>query len=210
MEGMPPRPRGSKCQERVSPDGLTITWRYPAPDRQRFISAAFLGIWLCIWAFGWVAGVVGLLRMGEPLLVLWLAFWTFAGLVTGGIFRLLIEPGRPEAITLGAETFQYDPGTSPEADRVAAGERPLAEMRSYRELFRRRQPVTAARSSVTGFHLERVGNRQRLFCDVGNERAEIGEDLQDRDREWLHAVLERWRTGELWQSISRYQTLYPG
>jgi hypothetical protein len=205
MELLLDKPAGTIIQEREGAEGITLYWTPPSPKLVRYAIAAFLGFFLCCWA---AAGIFPLVQVvaGEPevegggsvFLVVWLAFWALGGLMVGWTFWPLVRPARPEAVTLGAGTFRHDPGASPALWMMWPGwtcwyhfERP----RSYFDLFRRRNPILVPRSELNGFVLARVGERQRITFDRGADRIEIGADLREPEREWLHAVLERWRLG---------------
>jgi hypothetical protein len=104
----------------------------------------------------------------------------------------LLRPSRPESVTLGFDSLRYDSGTStwPMTAQQHEWRRHGASPES--RLSVRGKPITVSRSELTGFTLDRIGERQRLTFDHGAERIEIGACLREPEREWLHAVLQRW------------------
>lgn len=214
MAEMPPRPRGSECEERIGAEGLTITWRRPDPDLGRSYPVGCLVPFLCLWAIGWVFGVFVLVQivLGQAPnrpdswgVFPWLVFWTFAGIVLCRWLRLMVQPRRSECITLDGEKSHYDPGTPPIVEKLLEGDRPQIS-----ELFvRHPRPVEASQSELSAFRLGSAGTRQRLTFDLNGDRIEIGPWLQDHDRQWLLAVLEEWRSGSLDECISKYQKDHP-
>jgi hypothetical protein len=158
---------------------------------ERYLGAAFLAFWLCMWAFGRVdlsaALVAGWLNGGLQGIDYFLAglfvFWAVGGiLVARGLWDLL-RPTRPESVRLGVDTFRHDPERAP-----------LGPSRKS-SAFGRSKPMEVNRVELAGFALDRDGERQRLSFDRGGERVEIGPCLREPEREWLHQVLETWRQG---------------
>lgn len=195
MERLTAKPSGSVIEERDDWDGLTLLWRPPAEYPQRFFVTAFLGFWLCGWAFGWIS-VAGQIARGHYNLFLvgWLGAWTVGGGAAIWALWNLVRPARPESVTLGLDHFGYDPGHSPTDIFMRYGRGSWYNREPTRRL---RKPIAVAKSELGKFLLDRVGERQRLSFDRGAERVEIGASLGEPEREWLHATLERWRLGEL-------------
>jgi hypothetical protein len=138
-------------------------------------------LWLCGWAWAlvWPAGQVAN-GAAHPFLVIWLSFWTLGGGVFAWALLASFRPARPESVRLEAEVLRHDPG----GRSWCWGRR------------ERRDPIQVARSDVCEFVLERDGERQRLYLDRGADRREVGAALTEMDREWLFAVLQRWREAE--------------
>lgn len=193
------KPAGSEIGEALGPAGLTLTVR-PAPNAAlRVLATVQMAVPLGFFALLWVVVVVTAVDSGQPLVVVILLPLTAALAVFGRTFWLLLRAGRAETVTLGPETFEYEPGASPLVDQFFWWSRrrvmwPAAVGVGYfRELFRRRPVVRVSRPALAGFVLDRVGERQRLSFEVDSKRVEIGVALREPDREWLHGVLERWR-----------------
>jgi hypothetical protein len=170
----------------------TLSWRTTRNDWWRFFPAAFLGFWLCGWAFGEVAAlsvVLGLVPAkdgnGPPVLFMlfWLCGWTVGGVLAMRAFYQLVRPRRPEQLTFREEALVHDPGT------------PVYEWTNRRwdpAFWSWPKPRTIDRAQIEAVALERVGERQRLTLDVGADRVEIGQSLREPEREWLAEVLRTW------------------
>lgn len=193
------KPAGSEIGEALGRAGLTLTVR-PAPNAAlRILAIVQMAVPLCIVAALWVVAAGAAVIDGLPQAVIVLVPLTPVLAVVGRTFWLLLHAGRAETVTLGPETFEYEPGASPLVDQFMWWGRrrvmwPAAVGVGYfRELFRRRPVVRVARPALAGFVLDRVGERQRLSFEVDSQRVEVGAALREPDREWLHGVLERWR-----------------
>ena len=192
------KPAGSEIGEALGPAGLTLTVR-PAPNAAlRVLATVQMAVPLCIVSALCVSAVVVAVGGGQPLAALMLVPLTPVLAIVGRTFWLLLHAGRAETVTLGPETFEYEPGASPLVDQFMWWGRrramlPTVGFGYFRELFRRRPVVRVTRPALAGFVLDRVGERQRLSFDTAAGRTEIGPALREPDREWLHGVLERWR-----------------
>jgi hypothetical protein len=159
---------------------VTLAWPAPPDNRTwRYIDQVLMVLWLCGWASAlvWPAGQLANGK-ADPFLVSWVAFWTLVGGRAAWALWASFLPARPEAVRLEAEVLRHDPG----------GRRWCWGRRAGRE------PTQVARSDIRGFVLERVGERQRLYLDLGAGRREIGAGLREPEREWLFAVLQSWHT----------------
>jgi hypothetical protein len=194
-EALPDKPAGSVIEESTDPEGVTLSWPTPSPGRARYAVAAFILFWLCAWAFGWVAAAGQIVRGGngggpQLFLVGWLGAWTVGGGFAIWLLWAMLRPARPESVRLEAEVLRYDPGRSPY--------NPWQQRRwwgwGHPAVPKPTLPAEVAKSDIRGFVLERVGERQRLCFDRGADRLEIGAGLREPEREWLFAVLQRWRT----------------
>jgi hypothetical protein len=189
------KPSGSFIHERDEWDGSRFVWHLPSANPQRFSVVLFLAFWLCGWAFGWISAARKLASGGPHLFLIgWLGAWTIGGIAAIWMLWGLLRPTRPESITLRQSDLVYDPGRSPSNELL----RNNWGYRSNRELGRaltnrRKRSIAVAKSDLGTFVLDRVGERQRLYFDLGAERIEIGSCLGEPDREWLYATLERWR-----------------
>ncbi len=195
MLNLSPKPDGSLIKEADAEEGISLYWYDPENSGcARYFTVAFLAFWLC----GWLAGesfVIWAIVFGEvPLVVLgflivWLIGWTFGGVTA--LFALigLVGPLKPERIEMGVDSFRYDPGHNRQG-KVDNQE----ESKETLNPFKRRKILELQRREFPEFTLDRVGERQRLSFDLGNDRIEIGHCLKEPEREWLHKVLETWRT----------------
>jgi hypothetical protein len=178
----------------------------PPGDVARVVSAAVFGFFLLVWVGSTIGGLFAVVTGEASLwLLLFLILWVAAGFFMGRIAWLIIQPTRPETITLYADRLKFDPGTSPIVTTHTYGNEfnPQA-MRAYagngnyfyRELFSKREPVKMLRSDIAEITIEPGRYRKRLFLIVGSKRTEIGEGMWDSDREWLYRVLVDWKKDE--------------
>ncbi len=171
-----------------------ISWPRPDPGPQRYLVAAFFCFWLCGWAFGWVSvGSQVVLGQASFGIVCWLAAWTAGGGVAIWQVWRMVQPSLPEAITLALDYLIYDPGRSwtPPSNYRGWGNTPIRRPWPG-ETDEIKEPIVVAKSRIKGFVLERVGERQRLRFDWGMLRIEVGANLTEPEREWLHGVVENW------------------
>jgi hypothetical protein len=161
---------------------VTLSWPAP-PDRRfwRYVDRLLMVLFLCGWA-GTLVRRAGQIANGkaDPDLVAWVAL----GAAVGGacLWALLasFRPARPESVRLEAEVLRHDPG-----GRRRCWARPGGE-----------GPIQVARSDVRGVVLESVGERSRLYLDLGTGRREVGAALGEGEREWVCVVLQRWHVAE--------------
>jgi hypothetical protein len=191
---LPDKPAGCIIEESTDPEGITLWWPTPTPGLGRYPMAAFIAFWLCGWAVGWVAVAGQIVRGGnggpQVFLVGWLGAWTVGGGFAIWSLWAMLRPTRPESLRLEAEELRYNPGRRPYNPWQQHGwwgwGHPTAPNPTH--------AVEVARSAISGFVLERIGERQRLCFDRGADRLEVGAGLREPEREWLFAVLRRWHT----------------
>ena len=197
MSNLPSKPANSAITESAEFDGVTLTWPLPSGGAARYGGAAFIMFWLCGWAFGWFAAAGVLLsgQQGTPNLFLaaWLGLWTIGGIMAMYTLWNLVRPARPESIWLGAGALRYDPGWIP---RNLSRHNPFFDFVNPPAKPSISRPMEVSRSALTGFILDRAGDRQRLYFDRGADRVEIGATLREPEREWLFAVLRKWHSPE--------------
>jgi hypothetical protein len=200
VESLPEKPNGSAIL--VSPDrgGITLSWFGPSPGPGHYAIAAFIAFWLCGWAFGWIMVAGWILQGGQqggPVLfiIAWLGGWTIGGGFAIWQLWSMLRPAQPETVRLESELIRYHPGVTPYNPWQRRGAWGWGWDQSA--ISKRTPAFELARSHIPGFVLERVGERQRLCCDRGADRLEIGSSLREPEREWLHAVLQRWHTDQL-------------
>lgn len=190
------KPAGCSIAEHVSADGCTLSWPQPSGGLMRFFAAAFMTFWLCGWAIAEVT-VAGLMIANGPHLFgfAWLGIWTLGGIMVILVLYRLVQPNRPESVTLGYDFFRHDPGRVPHILFYWSRRWWLAGHNAdmWREFLRPRKPVQIRTDESGPIVLERIGERQRLRYDLGAERIEIGRLLREPEREWLAQVIREWQ-----------------
>lgn len=195
MITLPAKPPGSAIEVSVEPSRTVIFWKNPRGGFGRYAALLFLLAWMSMWVAGEVSAAASLLKGGnDSFLAFWLVGWTVGGAFCVTMIYKLAQPSRPERLTLDALRLVHEPGTEPYnafgwSGAWWGGKRqnnPLA-------LFKPRKTVTAAKKDVGEIRLDRVGERQRLSFDCGAKRVEVGQYLEEPEREWLAAVLRSWK-----------------
>ncbi len=212
---LPNKPEGSVIKEQETAEGFVMWWNGPSGKSAGDIfGVGFLCFWLCGWAVGeifvlgaLIVGVVSVFQGNLPLnasalcpglfMVAWLGGWTFGGIMAMRQVWNMLRPLQPERLILTDHSLRYDPGdkhlfASPELRTVnSQGTYDTRRWNSAQDLREKLRRVE--RTNLPPFHLDRVGERQRLTFDDGADRVEIGDTLREPEREWLHQVLEAWR-----------------
>jgi hypothetical protein len=180
----PPRPEGSRIEQREEFEGPLLSWPLPPPAPNRPIFLAILAFWTCAWAVGLAPALLSFIRNPDGGLLLWLISWA----VCGGwapIFLRAALRRRPESVLLCPHSLTHDRGwdmySPPILSGLLSGTFPLLP----------RGPVVVPRECR--FVLETVGERQVLSVEHAGDRVEIGAYLGDQDKEWLYRVLGHWR-----------------
>ncbi len=177
-DGLPPAPEGCTIEQLTEGSALKLRWM-PASEMGllgRLFVIAFLGFWLV----GWVAGTGAVAFGGGGSIgsrVCPFVFMLIGLAVGGGMFWNLIRPKRRESVTLGDDTFAFQPGHYPDRsqseDYVSrAAEIPWDQLKPFR--------------------LKRDGQQQHLVFEFQDEQYEIGDTLSEPEREWLFTVLKMW------------------
>lgn len=184
-------PVNSSIKVDPSPEGLKLSWSLPT-SAGRFFVTAFMLFWLCGWAAGEVMAIKQLLAGNIRLFTIgWLGAWTVGGAIAMLAIWNSLRPMRPETVLLSFDSFTHFPGYAPV---VGGGLQNNGKMPSLREWLQKPVSLTLSRQLLaSGFTLDRVGERQRLFFDHGANRIEIGKVLNEPEREWLRELLEKWR-----------------
>ena len=184
---------GSRIEVADGHEGPELRWMNRSGSLVgRIGSSLFLMAWLGGWTVGGLVCFCILLTgkagpFGTVFLSCWLVAW-FVGETHAirSLVALLSRP-KPERLRLDSMTFMHDPGTpgslNPFSNRSSKQEQSTAEPRLRH----------TDRSNVGKVCLDRVGERQRLTVDLGTERVEVGHDLDEPEREWLHEVLLKWK-----------------
>jgi hypothetical protein len=194
MDQSPDKPNGSKIEELASPTGVTLRWPLPSAGWGRYVAAAFLGFWLCLWATALVDVLTDFAVGVEPELTFlawfWLGGWTLGGIVALWFLWQLVRPEEPESVQLDAERLRYLPGRSM-CPHGGSDDRPG---QAAPTLAAPSAPAEVSRSAIRAIVVDRRGVRQQLWLDLGTKRREIGASLTEADREWLYAALRTWHS----------------
>jgi len=189
MEMLPDKPTGSIIEEDVDSEGITLRWWPPAAGFIHYATAAPYALFFCVW-------LVACFEVGKAILIqpvgftiVGLCFLAWVGACLGyAVWVLGLAPDRPASVRLEAEWLRYDPGRS----KVSARQQ-LFEKRSPKgEPPPTPRPLAVRRSEIRGLALDGDGGGLWLSVDSGSKRVEIGAGLPEPEREWLHAVLQRW------------------
>lgn len=157
------------------------------PGIMRLGSAAFLGFWLCGWAFGEIAVIFTLLfgKKGPDslFLLVWLGAWTVGGAFAITGFYNLIRKPIPETVTFIGSGLRYDTGRQPWSQ--FGNFRRFYGTGTSRMPWAKRKVYTFAPVEVSTIALRETDFSNRLTIDHGNERVDIGRGLTEVEREWL-------------------------
>lgn len=191
MINLPARPPGSNINVERDFNRLTIYWNNPrGGGLGRYVHILFLSAWMCGWFIGETAALRQVLRgQGGGFLIIWLCGWTFGGVFCAATIVRLIRPARPERISLDSLQLEHDPGSAP-LGLSGVGRK---QRRNSLDVFKPRRKQTFAKKGIGEIRLDRVGERQRLSFDYGAQRIEVGEFLEEPEREWLFAALKAWK-----------------
>lgn len=190
MINMPPKPTGSAVEVQRDFNRTVLSWRNPSGGFARYVTLLLLLAWMCGWALGEVSVWRAILSgNGGGFLIVWLAGWTVGGVFCAATIFKLARPARPEKLTLDALHLLYEPGTEPSAPF-----RKQDRSRSPLEVFKSKKACKVSKKEMGDLRIDRVGERQRLSFDYGAKRVEVGQYLQEPEREWLLAVLKSWKS----------------
>lgn len=183
------KPAGCIIEEQADSEGMTLRWPMPAAGFLHYAFAGLYALFFCVWTFAMVmaARSIFLQPFGvfSCFTIMVLGVLTYAGACIACGVWIMLRPDRPESVRLELAWLRHDPGRS----KVHA----LQQLLRYR-MLPALQSVAIRRSDIRGLVLERVEERQRLSIDCGSERIEIGATLREPEREWLHAILQRWQS----------------
>ncbi|MDQ3748854.1 MAG: hypothetical protein M3367_07565 [Acidobacteriota bacterium] len=119
--------------------------------------------------------------------------WTVGGLMAMRNVYLLARPTKPEQLTFDSISLNYQRGTAPFAGvEWNFGKRNNDNL--FKAFQKKKNKYSILKKDIGDVKLERIGEHQRLTIDNGSERIEIGEFLQEPEREWLSEVLKKWKT----------------
>ncbi len=207
------RPTGSVIKEQAMAEGFVLSWN--APRMYSVVDSYFEVAFWCFCLFGWANGEFVLLwalsyrvrghffGIAYPALavdlfsLVWLFGWTGLGILIVRRIRDLVRPLQPERVILTEYSFRYDPGDKHSFARLSwrsvFTEKTNDFDRTIERWFFREKPRRVDRMSLLPFVFDEVDGRQRLTFADGAAQVEIGETLNEVEREWLYKVLEIWR-----------------
>lgn len=190
MINLPPKPSGSAIEVRNDFNSTVLSWRNPSGGFGRYGVLLFLVAWMGGWVMGEVSALSQVVRGGGGwFLIFWLVGWTVGGVFCAAMIFKLARPARPEQLTLDSLHLIHDPGT----ELVASFRR---QDRSWNPLepLKSKKVCKVAKKDVGDVRIDLVGERQRLSFDYGAKRVEVGQYLEEPEREWLLAVLKAWKS----------------
>jgi hypothetical protein len=191
MIALPPKPPGSGITVEHDFNRLTLSWKNPRGGVGRYAMLAFMLVWMGGWVFGEFFALTQVLGgKGDGFLVFWLAGWTVGGVYCGAMIFKLAQPTRPERIILDPLQLEHHPGTVP----ISWPGRGRGQRTNAFDILKPRRKRLVPKKEVGDIRLDRVGERQRLSFDHGAKRIEVGEFLEEPEREWLFAVLKSWKS----------------
>ncbi len=209
MTDIPDPPAGSSVRKEPHPEGVRLSW--PGHSRAK---GTMLAIAFALAVVALVAGVlIGamLFRKGTPyegakyaVVAGFLVAASFLSTVLAVRLRSLFREG----VALGPDELLWTPPASASemsghfgwsggesmlghSSRVAQG-----LFRTAFEglvLWREREVIRIPRSGITDFRLEGRGRFEHLTISVGKTDIDIAKRVGHDDREWLLALLRRWR-----------------
>lgn len=193
---LPDKPPECAIKEHPDPAGITLQWALPDIGSQRYAYAfgplCGMGFFAYIFHLLFKATLRNPIRPGDvPQLLAFGCLFTLACMFPIWLVWCLLRPSRPESIRLEADAFHFVPGiarSNPEERPETIPGKPFVMWLGWIG-----PSVRMLRSEMSGFILDRIGKRQRLWFGSGGRCVEVGMTLSEPDREWLHAVLEQWR-----------------
>lgn len=192
MINLQAKPPGSNITVEREFNRLTLSWKNPRGGGfVRYGQILFLTFWMCMWAVGETTVLREILSgNGGGFLIVWLAGWTLGGVFCALTIFKLIRPARPERISLDSIQLEHEPGSAPLAWSFPGSAKRVNPL----DMFKLRRRQTFAKKDVGEIRLDRVGERQRLSFDYDASRIEVGEFLEEPEREWLFSALKSWKS----------------
>jgi hypothetical protein len=110
----------------------------------------------------------------------------------GGVFAfafayLILRPKKPERLSLRADGFDYDSGTSSPLATLLLMRSLTNPFVFWSDFFKKRIVLSGLKREETSFVLEK--NPARIYFDHDSKRIEIGCGLREPEIEWLHAQI---------------------
>lgn len=191
---LPAKPLNSTIEIKDETNQTCIEWKNPRGSASRYLIVIFMLAWLGGWAVG-LYSVGNTLLSGNlnPFLIFWMIGWTVGGLMAMRNVYFLARPAKPERLVIDSISLNIQKGTSPFAG-VSWGIEKKDKDSSLPIFQKVKNKYLIPKKDIGDIKLERIGERQRLTIDYGSERIEIGEFLQEPEREWLFETLKRWKT----------------
>jgi len=185
-------PEGSSIKLDETFSGIRYSWTNQGPSSLGSIGVvAFLMFWMLGWAFGEIFVLWSLLTGQAPgpvslFLVGWLGAWTIGGAFCAYTIYLAVRPPRPAELELTEGEIHYVTGTKRLA--LSFGQWSREERKSMLKGAKNKEYRIPMRE-CSNLRLERIGESLRLSVDWRSERIEIGDNLPEPDKEWLHGIL---------------------
>jgi len=151
----------------------------------RTLFGIFVVIWLVAWVFGEQRGISGLLSSMTNVFalafsVLWLTFWTLAGILAVYLLYRALRPTAPESLHLKSSGVGYDGG----AHMLQFSERCRCEI-SFQQMQSLRLRDAKDDRGGTSY----VSGGRCLTVDVEGRQIEIGAFARPAEIEWLALLL---------------------
>lgn len=189
-------PMGTRIQVASTPDGLNIYWKNPDSLLLRVGMGAFLLFWMGGWYSGEVSAIQQIARSfreGESIIgftLFWLGGWTVGGIFAVIILITLLRGPGKSYLALHSRGLLYKRGNPfmgmlSRRKRSAQGNNPLNVLFGDKG-------VRAERHQISNLQIQQVADGLRITFDIGARREEVGEGLNEPEKEWLHKQLESW------------------
>ncbi|QUS54022.1 hypothetical protein [Pseudovibrio brasiliensis] len=168
-----------------TPNGLSLE----VPARKKPLQLIFLGVWLCMWAFGWISAfgtlLTGAAGFAGFFILFWLVAWTVGGLWVIGIFGWMAI-GR-EIITFNTQGISIARKLGPFSRHWNCGAVHISELRTTEQpassMFSNQMPLTFMSGAAHG----------TLKFDYGNRTLGFGLELETGEaKEILKLLLTRY------------------
>ncbi len=172
-------------------DGLRFAWPLWSSYWNRRFTICFVAINLPIfWAMA-IALIIAFL-LGHRHFFQLVAIPMIIGLtrVTRD-FLQLIRRTRSESVLLSSESISYDPGCFPRPNMSKVKPDPPVLG------LPKRPALTMRRNDIRNCLLDRSAKSARLILEIDEEGIEVGEVLNDAEKAYLFAILQRWLKGEM-------------
>ena len=197
---MSPKPNGSNIEVIDEVNGVTFRWDRPDSKALRFLICGFGLVQFGVFFGLMLPEMIGQMNQQgaapAQVLIPIVMFGVFA-LFGFAMFYFLVRKGLPESVTLGRDSLRYDPGRQA---AISIWFNPWWAMKYsdptevFSRVFRRRKVIDLPKEELGRVILDRAGERQRIYFDLGADRIEIGECLREPEREWLASVIQEWQS----------------
>jgi len=203
-----PPPRDSDLRLRHTDDGPVVWWNaYPHERFMALLAAVGIGFF----------GVLGGLGLVARFVLSGATYWEHAAAIALVVLSLvslvlcvrlrahLVESlaftdativyGRPAPPRIVWRLFGWDDTTQTLDACLALDRFVIRAIGDWKKMWPRNELVTLERDDVSDVRIEGRGKFGHVTIAVGNADLDIGKRLSNDEREWVLAVLERWREG---------------